>query len=72
MIICMALNNMPIFSPPSLRNKTASINYCETEEPVEMEVSGHSGYLLTLHPQFQAHGLPGNKKMMHRGDWVNE
>ena len=45
MIICMALNNIPMFSPPSLRNKTASINYCETGEPVEMEVWGHCGYL---------------------------
>ena len=45
MIICMALNNIPMFSPPSLRNKTASINYCVTGEPVEMEVWGHCGYL---------------------------
>lgn len=69
----MALNNMPIFSPPSLRNKTASINYCETGDQLKWKCQDTVDIcLLTLHPQFQAHGLTGNKKMMHRGDWVNE
>lgn len=44
----MALNSIPVHFSPSIRNKTASIDYCEKGEPAGMEVSRQRGHLSVL------------------------